>query len=225
MTTLTRKSLLGTARMLIVVWLMIFIPAGSLSYWQGSIFYLVFVTSMSLITAYLLMYDPALLERRMNAGSRAEKEPKQKIIVMLLFACTILNILIPTLAYRYFGSQIPASIVLTGDLLVLLGFFIIFIVFKTNTYTASTVQIASDQTVIDTGPYALVRHPMYSGMLVMLLGTPLALGSLWGLLVFVPSLFAIIWRLLEEEKFLRQKLNGYQDYCKKVRYRLIPFAY
>jgi protein-S-isoprenylcysteine O-methyltransferase Ste14 len=122
-------------------------------------------------------------------------------------------------------SNIPISITLVGDGLVLIGFYIIFLVFKENTYTAATIQVASDQTVISTGPYSIVRHPMYVGALVMLLGTPLALGSWWGLIMFFLMALVISWRLLDEEKFLAQNLPGYSEYCGKVRYHLVPFIW
>jgi len=117
------------------------------------------------------------------------------------------------------------SIVITGDVLVALGFLIVFLVFKANTFTGATIAVAPGQKVVSTGPYAVVRHPMYSGALVMLLGTPLALGSWWGLLMFIPMIFIIAWRARDEERFLRKDLAGYQDYCEGVPYRLVPFIW
>jgi protein-S-isoprenylcysteine O-methyltransferase Ste14 len=115
--------------------------------------------------------------------------------------------------------------VILGIALVALGFLIIFIVFRENTFSAATIEVAEDQKVISTGPYAIVRHPMYSAALVMLLGTPLALGSWWGLLMLVPMTLVIVWRLLDEESFLSEKLPGYSDYRKTVRYRLVPLVW
>lgn len=133
--------------------------------------------------------------------------------------------ILPSLDHRLSWSDVPLSVVIVGDVLVALGFLTIFIVFKENTFTAATIVLAPDQKVISTGPYAIVRHPMYSGALVMLFGTPLALGSWWGLLMFIPMIFIITWRLLAEEKFLSQSLSGYNEYCQKVRYRLVPFIW
>ena len=124
--------------------------------------------------------------------------------------------------HRIDGERV---IVIVGDVLVALGFFIVFLVFRENSYTAATIEVAADQQVISTGPYALVRHPMYAGALVMLFGTPLGLGSWWGLLMFVAMTAVIVMRLLAEERFLGQKLPGYTQYCQKVRYRLIPFIW
>jgi protein-S-isoprenylcysteine O-methyltransferase Ste14 len=115
--------------------------------------------------------------------------------------------------------------VVVGDVLTALGFFIVFRVFKENSFTAATIEVAPDQRVISTGPYAIVRHPMYSGALVMLVGTPLALGSWWGLLMSVLMIFAIAWRALDEEGFLLKNLPDYAEYCQRVRYRLVPFVW
>jgi protein-S-isoprenylcysteine O-methyltransferase Ste14 len=120
---------------------------------------------------------------------------------------------------------VGGSASIAGDVLVTLGFLIVFLVFKENTFTAATIEVVSDQTVISTGPYAIVRHPMYSGALVMLLGTPLALGSWWGLLMFVPMVFTIAWRALDEERVLLTNLRGYEEYCQMVRYRLVPHVW
>jgi protein-S-isoprenylcysteine O-methyltransferase Ste14 len=120
---------------------------------------------------------------------------------------------------------VPTSLVILGNALVVLGFLAVLIVLRENTYGASTIQIAENQKVIATGAYAIIRHPMYSGALILVLGIPLALGSWWGLLMFVPTVAGIIWRLLDEEKFLSKNLAGYADYIDKVRYRLMPFVW
>jgi len=131
----------------------------------------------------------------------------------------------PVLDHRFGWSSVPASVSVLGDALIALAFLFIFFVFKENSYGASTIQIAEGQTVVSTGPYALVRHPMYAGALVMLIGTPLALGSWWGLFAVLLILPVLIWRLLDEERFLRQNLAGYAEYQTKVKYRLLPFIW
>ncbi len=132
---------------------------------------------------------------------------------------------LPSLDHRFFWSAVPLTVVAAGDLLVALGFLIVFLVFKENTFTAATIAVTPDQKVVTTGPYAVVRHPMYTGALVMLFGTPLALGSWWGLLMFVPMVLTIAWRACDEERFLLNNLSGYKDYCQTIRYRLIPFVW
>jgi protein-S-isoprenylcysteine O-methyltransferase Ste14 len=131
-------------------------------------------------------------------------------------------LIIPSLDHRFGWSNVPLSIVIVGDILVALGFYLIFLVFRENTFAAATIEISTDQKVITTGPYSIVRHPMYIGALIMLLGTPPALGSWWGLLTFIPFTMIIVLRLFDEEKFLLKNLPCYKEYCQKIRYRLIP---
>ena len=137
----------------------------------------------------------------------------------------IAMLVFPALDYRFGWSPVPASVSVLGDALIALGFLFTFFVFKENSYGASTIQIAEGQTVISTGPYAFVRHPMHAAALVMLLGIPLALGSWWGLFALLLILPVLIWRLLDEERFLRQNLPGYPEYQAKVKYRLLPFVW
>jgi len=181
--------------------------------------------SSATITAYLWKRDPELLARRVEAGPVEEKEKTQKIIKVFASLLFISILIVPSLDHRFGWSNVPLYIVIIGDILVVLGFFLVFLVFKENTFAAATIEIATDQKIITTGPYSMVRHPMYSGALIMLFGTPLALGSWWGLLVFIPFTLIIILRLLDEEKFLSKNLTGYNEYCQKVRYRLIPFLW
>src|SRR5499427_5439929 len=216
-----RSSLFG----ILALAALLFIPAGTLAYWQGWLFMAVFVCTSGAITVYLAIRNPKLLEWRMNVGPRAEKEPAQKIIMRLATLGFIAMLVFPALDYRFGWSPVPASVSVLGDALIALGFLFTFFVFKENSYGASTIQIAEGQTVISTGPYAFVRHPMYAAALVMLLGIPLALGSWWGLFALLLILPVLIWRLLDEERFLRQNLPGYPEYQAKVRYRLLPFVW
>lgn len=225
MNNLARKTILGFAQLIIGLVIFLLAPAWTLDFWQAWVYLLVFAASAALITAYLWKKDPKLLERRVNAGPGAEKERSQKLIQLFASLGFIGVMILPSLDHRLSWSDVPLSVVIVGDVLVALGFLTIFIVFKENTFTAATIVLAPDQKVISTGPYAIVRHPMYSGALVMLFGTPLALGSWWGLLMFIPMIFIITWRLLAEEKFLSQSLSGYNEYCQKVRYRLVPFIW
>ena len=213
-----RSSLLGT----VVMGALLFIPAGTLRYWQAWLFMLVFVGASGAITVYLALHNPALLARRMKAGPAAETQPAQKLIVLVAMAGFIALLVVPALDHRFGWTPVPAPISVIGAGLVAFGFFLVFLVLKENTYGASTIQVVEGQTVISTGPYALVRHPMYAAALLLVAGMPPALGSwsgLWALVLMVP---ALVWRLLEEEKFLGQNLPGYSDYCRRVRYRLLP---
>jgi protein-S-isoprenylcysteine O-methyltransferase Ste14 len=217
----SRSSLFG----ILTLAALLFIPAGTLDYWQAWLFMAVFVCASGASTIYLAIRDPKLLERRMHVGPRAEKEPAQKIIMAFAMVGFIAMLVFPALDHRFGWSSLPASVSLLGDALIALGFLFIFFVFRENSYSASTIQIAEGQTVISTGPYALVRHPMYAGGLVMWVGIPLALGSWWGLFVLLLLLPVLIWRLLDEERILRQNLPGYAQYQTKVKYRLLPFIW
>jgi protein-S-isoprenylcysteine O-methyltransferase Ste14 len=217
---LARKTILGFAKLVVGLGILLFVPAWTLKFWQAWLYLLVFTVSAALITAYLWVKDSKLLERRVKAGPGAENESRQKFIQTLAALAFAALLVLPSLDHRFSWSKVPFLGVMAGDLLVASGFYIIFVVFKENTFASATVEMAPQQKVISTGPYAIVRHPMYSGALVMLFGTPLALGSWWGLLPFAAITYIIRWRLLQEEKFLTQNLPGYGDYCHKVKHRL-----
>ena len=216
-----RSSLLGTITMAALL----FIPAGTFGYWQAWLFMAVFVGASATITVYLAIRDPKLLERRMNVGPTAETEPTQKILMFFAMTGFIALFVFPAFDHRFGWSPVPSYVSLAGDALIAFGFLLIFIVIKVNTYAASTIQIAEGQKVISTGPYSLVRHPMYAGALPLLIGVPLALGAWRGLFVLILFIPALIWRLLDEEKFLQKNLPGYTDYCQEVHYRLVPFIW
>jgi protein-S-isoprenylcysteine O-methyltransferase Ste14 len=204
---------------------LLFLPAGTFDYWEAWVFIAVFFVCTAAITIWLLINDPKLLERRMRAGPTAEKEPAQKGIVAFVFLSFAGSGILPALDRRFGWSDVPTSIVILGDILIALSYLVFYFVFKENTYGAATIQVEENQRVISTGPYALVRHPMYAGALILTLGVPLALGSWWGLIMLIPGVAGIIMRLLDEERFLSRNLAGYTEYKNKVRYRLIPFVW
>lgn len=210
---------------LLVMAAMLFAAAGTLDYWQAWLFLAAYSASSLAITLYLMRKDPALLERRKRGGPTAEKETTQKVIMSFASLAFIGLLIVPALDRRFAWSQMPSSVSLAGDVIFLLGWVAIFFVFRENSFASATVELAPDQRVVSTGPYALVRHPMYAGGLVMLLGIPIALGSWWGLLVIVALIPALIWRLIDEERFLARNLPGYAEYQRKLRYRLIPMIW
>ena len=222
MSSLNTRAWLGLVFLALAMGVLLFLTAGTVQYWQAWTYLAVYFAASLLITLYLMKRDPALLKRRLSGGPTAEKEKTQRIIMLFASAGFIASLVVPALDHRFSWSTVPLYAVITGDLLTALCFFIMFLVFRENTFTSATIEIAEDQKVISTGPYALVRHPMYAGGSLLFIGTPLALGSYWGLLAFVAVLPALIWRLLNEEKFLAKNLPGYADYCVKVRWRLIP---
>jgi protein-S-isoprenylcysteine O-methyltransferase Ste14 len=225
MTDLDKKALGGLARFLVVLAILLFLPAWTLDYWQAWLFLAVFSASTLAITVYLMRKDENLLRRRMNAGPAAEKERSQQIIQFIAALAFIATIVFPALDHRFAWSAVSVHVVLAGDALVAIGFGIMFFVFKANSFAAATIAVDAEQKVVSTGPYAIVRHPMYIGALIMLLGVPLALGSWWGLLTVIPIALAIVWRLLDEERFLARSLPGYTQYCDIVRYRLVPLVW
>jgi protein-S-isoprenylcysteine O-methyltransferase Ste14 len=225
MTDLTTRAYVSVLVLFVVMALLLFVPAGTLDYWQAWTFLVVYFAACLVITLYLVKKDPMLLRRRMSGGPFAERQAAQKIIMSLVSLGFIGLLVVPALDHRFGWSQLPPSIALAGDASVALGFLAIWFVFRENTFSSATVELASDQKVISSGPYAWVRHPMYAGALVMLLGIPVALGSWWGLLVAAAIIPALIWRLIDEERFLDGNLPGYVEYRHKVRYRLIPLLW
>jgi protein-S-isoprenylcysteine O-methyltransferase Ste14 len=222
---LNKKAIVGLLRLVVMLAALLFLPAWTIHYWQAWIFLSLFSACVLAITLYLMKNDPDLLARRMKAGARAEKEPTQRVIQSLAAVAFAGTIVFPALDHRFGWSAAPMYLVIAGDGLVVLGLLVIFFVFKENTFTSAVIEIDAKQHVIATGPYAIVRHPMYLGVVVMLSGVPLALGSLWGLLATFPVTFAVVWRLLDEEKFLAKNLPGYAEYRSKVRYRLLPLLW
>ncbi|SPF31430.1 conserved membrane hypothetical protein [Syntrophobacter sp. SbD1] len=219
---LNTKAWLGLVFLAIVMGLLLFATAGTARYWQAWGYLAVFFGASLLITLYLMKNDPALLKRRLSGGPTAEKEKPQKIIMLFISIGFIAMLIVSALDHRFIWSRVPLYTVIAGDILTALGFYINFLVYKENTFTSATIEIAGDQKVISTGPYAVVRHPLYSGALLYLLAMPLALGSYWGLLVFPAMMPFLIWRLIDEEHLLSKNLPGYTEYCAKVRWRLIP---
>ncbi len=222
---LSRKTILGFAKLPISFGIFVLIPAGTLDFWQAWVYFFVFATSSALLTAYLWQKNPKLLERRISAGPVAEKEKSQKLIMLLFIMAFVGIIILPALDHRFSWSDVPPWVVILGDVLVALGFFITFVVLKENPFASATIEVAPGQKVISTGPYTIVRHPMYSGGLLILFGTPLALGSWWGLFICISVTPILVWRLLDEEAFLSKNLTGYKAYCQKVHYRLVPFVW
>jgi len=214
------QTLVVTIAAVVVYAALLFVSAGTINYWQAWVFLVVFVVSTSATVIYLAVRDPALLERRLKGGPTREPRPLQRILISLCMLSFLAVLVVSGLDHRFIWSQVSPIVSVVGDLLVALGCFINFVVFRVNPYGASTIQVVEGQMVISTGPYRIVRHPMYVGDLVLVVGTPLALGSWWSLLALVVITPALIWRILDEEKLLRSELSDYTKYAQHVRYRL-----
>lgn len=225
MSSLNKRAFGGLLILFLVMAFLLFATAGTLAYWQGWAFLAVYFASSLALTLYLMKKDPALLARRMSGGPFAEKQPVQKIIMGVASLGFVGLLVIPAIDHRFGWSHVPLCVTLAGDALVAFGWFGIFFVFRANSFSSATIELAVDQKVISTGPYALVRHPMYAAALLMLFGMPLALGSWWSVSIVVAIVPALIWRLLHEERFLARNLSGYVEYQGRVHYHLLPLLW
>ena len=225
MNSLDTRAFRGLVFLILVTAALIFLPAGTLDYWQAWVFLTIYFLASLAVTLYLMKYDRALLERRMRGGPAAEKQSDQKIIMAFASVGFVGLLFIPGLDRRFGWSHMPGYIALAGDAFELIGWLGIFFVFLENTFGSATIELAADQKVISSGPYALMRHPMYASGLVMLAGIPIALGSWWGLLALAALLPAIVSRLLNEEEFLVKNLPGYAAYRVTTPWRLIPLIW
>jgi len=203
----------------------IFLSAGTLRYWEAWVFLIVFSIATALLTFDVSKHDPELLERRMHIGPAAETRPVQKLAVALALFALFLTMVVPAFDHRFGWSQVPPWLIVFGDCGVILSYLIFFWVMRENSFAAATIQVAKGQRVISTGPYAIVRHPMYAGALVLMIGIPLALGSYWALLVVLAGLPGLHLRIVDEETCLVKDLEGYVDYRHRIRYRMIPGIY
>jgi protein-S-isoprenylcysteine O-methyltransferase Ste14 len=220
---LAAKAWLSLAVLTVVMALLVFVPAGDVRGYPEASFYLcIYFAASAWTTCELIDRDPALLERRIRGGPTAEPRPRQRTIVLITSLAFIALLVVPALDHRFAWSSVPTFLVVAGDVLVAIGCYGILRVYRVNSYTSATVDVASGQTLVSTGPYATVRHPMYACGLLYVVGTPLALRSWWGLAPVAVMLPALIWRLIDEERLLARELAGYTDYQLRVRYRLIP---
>lgn len=198
---------------------MFFLPAGTFLYWQAWVYMALLFIPMTFLLIYLLKHDPELLVRRMKMK---EKEMTQKRLIIISWVFFAAAYIIPGFDVRYGWSNVPLWVVIIAEILVLAGYLIVVAVFMHNSYASRIIEVTKGQKVISTGPYAIVRHPMYTAIIIMYLASPLALGSYWAFLPALITPVIIIPRLLNEEKILKKELKGYAEYTHKVRYRLIP---
>ena len=219
------RTILGFAFLMLVLALALFIPAGSLGFRQAWVYLADFALCTVLITAYLVKNDQELLAGRVKAGPVAETQKSQQIIQGLASLFFIGLFIVPGLDYRFHWSHVSPLVSWISDGFVALGFFVVFLVFRENSYTSAVIEVSDEQKVISTGPYSLVRHPMYAGASILLIFTPFALGSWVSFPLPLLLIVVIALRSLEEEKFLLKNLSGYEAYRQKVRYRLIPFIW
>jgi protein-S-isoprenylcysteine O-methyltransferase Ste14 len=212
---------LGFAQ-LVAIGLLIFLPAGTFDYWQAWVFLAVFALTAWFPSIYLQITNPVVLERRMRSGPIAEGRTVQKIVMIGLYGSLVAVCVVSALDHRFGWSTAPAAVCVIGNMLAGAGLIVTVLVAVQNTYASTTVQVETGQKVVSTGLYGLVRHPMYTGNVLVLVGLPLALGSYWALIFVLPGVAVLAARIHDEEKLLGDELDGYHEYTKKVRSRLIP---
>jgi protein-S-isoprenylcysteine O-methyltransferase Ste14 len=215
----TKRVFIRVVLIVPVLGAVLFIPAGTLAYWEAWVYLGVLLIPFAFVVGYFLKNNPAFMERRMQMR---EREPAQRRIIGLSFLWFALTFILPGLDRRFGWSDVPLPVVLAADLVILLGYGLIVLVFRENQYASRTVQVEQGQHVITTGPYALVRHPMYLGTLLMYLASPLALGSYWALLPALLIVPILVARIINEEQVLERELAGYPEYRQRVRCRLVP---
>jgi protein-S-isoprenylcysteine O-methyltransferase Ste14 len=217
------KTLLSGLVGLLVYGAMVFIPAWTFDYWQAwAVLLSMYLLATCFPTFYLMGRNPAALERRLRGGPTAEGRGLQKVIMGALWLAVGALFIVSSLDHRFGWSRVPTVICVVGLVIASIGFFLISLVVIQNGYAAAVVQVEEGQTVISTGLYGLVRHPMYTGNVIMFLGVPLALGSYWGLIFVILGIAGLSVRIRDEEGMLRDQLTGYREYTQKVRYRLVP---
>jgi protein-S-isoprenylcysteine O-methyltransferase Ste14 len=224
---LRKRALLRTLVLVPLIAALLFLPAGSLRFWQGWVFLAIASSSALTIVFYLLLRDPRLLERRMQAKEQTSEQRLFRIFWIPLWIGALVS---PGFDHRLGWSgnllgAVPLWLTLASQVLVLAGYLLIFAVLRTNTFASSTIRVEAGQEVISDGPYRLVRHPMYSGILLLVLFAPLALGSYVALLFTLLLIPVLVFRLVNEEKTLLQDLPGYQEYCRRTPFRLVPWVY
>lgn len=204
---------------------LLFAPAGTLGYWQAWVFIAVFVVVTTVPSVYLAVKRPEVLQRRMRAGPMAESRPVQKFASAGAFVAFVAMSVLSAFDHRFAWSTVPPAVSVVGNVLVAVGLGASMLVVIQNSYAAANITVEAGQTVVSSGLYGIVRHPMYAGAVIMMVGLPLALGSYWGLVVLVPGIIVLAVRIHDEEDMLVNELAGYRDYMHTVRYRLAPHVW
>jgi protein-S-isoprenylcysteine O-methyltransferase Ste14 len=219
------KSILGFINLFVIMGLSMFIPAGTFFYYQAWWYLSIFFGAVTIITVYIFINDKNLLQSRLKVGSMAEPRSVQKIIQGLATIGFTGMYIISGLDHRFQWSDLPGWLWVFSDVMVMSSMAFMFIVFRANSFLSATVEVQEQQHVVTTGPYAVVRHPMYLAAILLFIFTPLALGSFWALTTLPLMVLVLVLRSLDEEKALNEQLDGYKEYCMKVRYRIIPYIW
>ena len=216
--------LLSALVQVVLLGLLLFLPAGTFAYWQAWVL-LAVALSTWIPGIYLLRTNPAAVQRRMRGGPTAETRGVQRLVMAGVWLSLLTMVVISVLDHRFGWSSVPAAVCVIGDVVVAGGLAVAMMVVIQNSYASATVRVEADQQLVSTGLYGLVRHPMYTGNLLLMIGVPLALGSYWGLVFVLPGLTVLGLRIRDEERLLADKLAGYRAYTQQVRYRLVPLMW
>lgn len=212
----------NAAKFLGVVGVVLFVSAGTVRFWEAWLYLLLNLGWLRVTGSYFLKKDPALVERRMTQDERGEKEPAQRRILAVFRVLGVMTLVLAGLDHRFGWSAVPVWVVAAACALFVAGGAVVFAVFAENTYTSSIIEVDAAQTVVATGPYRVLRHPMYSGTLLMGLAMPLMLGSYWALVLLPAGWAMLVARIIAEERFLSRELRGYAQYLRQTPKRLIP---
>lgn len=207
---------------LLLVGILLFVPAGGLGFYNGWLFIGLLFIPMLVLGVVMFIKAPALLEKRLNAK---EGQNTQKGVVATSGVLFVAGFIVAGLDYRFGWSEVPAWTVTTASVILLAAYGLYAEVMRENAYLSRTVEVQQNQKVVDTGLYGIVRHPMYAVTIWLFLMIPVILGSWWALLCFLPYVGVIVVRIINEEKVLEAGLDGYIDYEKRVKYRLLPFVW
>jgi protein-S-isoprenylcysteine O-methyltransferase Ste14 len=219
------RLLLGTTLFQLALAALLFGAAGTLAFWQAWVYLGIYLVTTGATNLYLIYVDPALLVRRLKRGEGGETERIQRVFQSLVGPLFLGLLAVAALDHRFAWSAVPIAVTVAGLALAAAGYILVFFVFRENTFASSVIEVDAAQRVVATGPYRFVRHPMYTGAVLGALATPVALGSYWAELFFVPIVALLVVRLRAEERFLRERLGGYVEYTGKTRFRLVPGAW
>ena len=222
MRSLAMRMTLNTAKFLAVLAIVLFVSAGTPRFWQAWLYLALNLVWLTVVGVYFLRKDPALVERRLTQDEQGEKQKVQKVVMAIFRVLGVTTLVVAGLDHRFGWSAVPPALVAAGCIVFTAGNVLVFVVFLANSYTSSIIEVAAAQTVVATGPYRALRHPMYTGTVLIGLGSPLVLGSYWAALLLPAGWALLVVRILAEERLLSEQLRGYADYMGKTRSRLIP---
>ncbi len=216
------KALVKFLTGVILVGLLVFLPAGTIAFFNGWLFMGILFVPMFVAGIVMMFRNPQLLEKRLNAK---EKEEEQSLVIKLSGLMFLGGFIVAGLDFRFGWCSLPKGVVILASVVFLLAYILYAEVLRENTYLSRTIEVQENQKVIDTGLYGIVRHPMYFATVLLFLAMPLVLGSVYSFLIFLAYPFIIAKRIRNEEEVLERELEGYTEYKQKVRYRMIPFIW